>query len=253
LNEGKVSAVVQAFLREASGAQIWQQVIAPIEWDTDAEEAPEVIRDIKDRLVLLGEKSGVMPDRAEDVAEHLYATAYATATRQKDRYLTRADLLRLFNERTRVSLPAAVADALLAAIPQHLVPAGPRPRAIGGKSRAIGRRPPLPARYYARQAVLADITARLSSYPVLILQGGTGVGKSIAAVGHAMASTPFWGWVNLRGVSGAALTDLLEHVVAELRAEDGLTHIVLDDIELPGGRSSPGDAACTDQDYFGRA
>jgi hypothetical protein len=96
-----------------------------------------IIRQIKDRLVLLGERSGVTPGKADDVAEHLYATAYATATRQKDRYLTRADLLRLFHERTQVSLPAATANALLAAIPRHLVPAGPLPVAVGGKSRAV--------------------------------------------------------------------------------------------------------------------
>jgi hypothetical protein len=233
LKEGKVSAAVQTFLRAASDAEIWQQLIVPIEWDTDAEEAPEIIQEIKDRLVVLGEKSGVTPDKADNVAEHLYATAYGTATRQKDRYLTRADLLRLFHERTHVSLPAATANALLAAIPRHLVPAGPLPVAVGGKSRAVGRLPRLPARYYARKVVLVDIATRLSSYPVLILQGGTGVGKSIAAVGHATASPSPWGWVDLRGVSGAALTDMLERVVAELRTEDGLTHIVLDDIDLP--------------------
>src|SRR5271166_3167604 len=189
LPQGRVSAAVQNFLRGASDAHIWQQLIAPIEWDTDAEEAPEVIREIKDRLVVLGEKSGVTPDKADDVAGHLYATVYATATRQKDRCLTRAELLRLFHERTQVSLPAATANALFAAIPQHLVPAGPLPLAVGGKSGLVGRPPPLPARYYARQAVLADITGRLSSYPVLVLQGGTGVGKSIVAIAHAAAST----------------------------------------------------------------
>jgi len=233
LAEGKVSVGVQAFLRAASDTQIWQRLIAPIEWDTEAEEVPEVIREIKNHLVILGEKSGVTPDQADDVAEHLYARAYATATRQKDRDLTRADMLRLFHERTHVSLPAATANALLAAIPQHLVPTGPLPVAVGSKSVAVGRPPPLPARYYARQAVLADITGRLSHYPVLVLQGGTGVGKSVAAIGHAAASTSSWGWVDLRGVPAATLADVLDRIVAELGAEDGLTHIVLDDIELP--------------------
>ena len=234
LKEGKLSTTAQASLRAASDAQmIWQRLIAPIEWDTDAEEAPEVIREIKDRLVMMGQPAGVAPDKAEEVAEHLYATAYGTATRQRDRHLTRADLLRLFHERTHVSLPAATANALLAALPQHQVLAGQVPVAVGGKQGAVGRPPPLPARYYARQTVLADIAARLSAYPVLILQGGTGVGKSVAAIGHVAASTSPWGWVDLRGVSAMALTDMLDRVVAELVAEDGLIHMVLDDIELP--------------------
>jgi hypothetical protein len=155
------------------------------------------------------------------------------ATHQKDRYLTRADLLRLFHERTHVSLPAATVDALLAAIPQHMMPAGPLPVAVGSKSGTVGRPPPLPARYYEREAVLADVALRLSSYPVLVLQGGTGVGKSIAAIGHTVSSASSWGWVDLRGVPTAALVEMLDRIVAELTAEDGLTHIVLDDFELP--------------------
>jgi hypothetical protein len=220
LAEGKVSAAVQAFLRTASDALIWQQLIAPIEWDTEAEEAPEVIQEIKDRLVVLGEASGVMPDKAEDVADHLYAIAYATATRQKDRYLTRASLLRVFHERTHLSLPAATANVLLAAIPKHLVPAGALPLAVGGKSGGVGRPPPLPSRYYARDTVLADIARRLAAYPILLLRGGTGVGKSVAAAGHAAASTSSWGWVDLR-TCGGGLADMLDRVVNELTAEDG--------------------------------
>jgi hypothetical protein len=144
-----------------------------------------------------GQPAGVVPDKAEEVAEHLYATAYATATRQRDRSLTRADLLRLFHDRTHVSLPSAAANALLAAIPQLLVPAGPFPLAV------------------------------------LVLQGGTGFGKSVAAIGHITAGTSSWGWVDLRGLSAGAVMDMLDRAAAELVAEDGLTHIVLDDTELP--------------------
>ena len=233
LAEARVSTAVQAFLQAASDADLWQRLIAPIEWDTDAEKAPHIIQEVKDRLVLLGSASGVTPDKAEDVAEHLYSIAYERATRQNDRYLTRAELLRVFHELTHLSLPAATVTALLAVVGRHLVPAGAVPLAVGGKSAAIGRPPPLPSRYYARSTVLADIAERLSAYPVLVLQGGTGVGKSIAAIGHAAVSTSSWGWVDLRGLQAPALVDMLDRVVAELGTEVGLTHVVLDDIELP--------------------
>jgi hypothetical protein len=48
--EGKISARVRAFLQTGSDAKICEGLIAPVEWDTEAEEAPEVIREIKDRL-----------------------------------------------------------------------------------------------------------------------------------------------------------------------------------------------------------
>ncbi len=133
-------------------------------------------------------------------------------------------------------MPAATYNALLAIIPQHLATLGADgalPQAVGGARSAVGRAPPLPSRYYARGAVLGDIERRLAVHPILVLQGGTGVGKSIAAAGHVAASTLSWGWVDLRGVHSAALTSLFDRVVAELTAESGLTHVVLDDIELP--------------------
>ena len=233
-----MSAPVQAFLRTASDAMICEQLIAPVEWDTEAEEAPEVVQEIKDRLVVLGQTSGVTPEKAESVAAHLYEIAYGTATRQKDRFLTRAEVLRVFHERTHVSMPTAIYDVLLATIPRHLATPGVEgsgvlPLAVGGQNWAVGRPPPLPSRYYARGTVLGDIERRLAAYPILVLLGGTGVGKSVTAAGHAAASTSIWVGVNLRGVRSGALKNMLDRVVAELTAEGGLTHVVLDDIELP--------------------
>jgi hypothetical protein len=85
----------------------------------------------------------------------------------------------VFHERTHLSLPAAAYNALFAAIPRLLSTEGAGalgtlPMAVGGKSGAIGRPPPLPSRYYARRAVLTEIERRLAEYPVLVLQGGTG-------------------------------------------------------------------------------
>ena len=231
LNEGKISAALQSFLRKATDAELWQKLIAPIEWDTGAEETPEVVQEIKDRLVVLGESTGVTPDGAETVAASLYAIAFNTASQETGRFLTRADFLREFQNRTRVSLPAATATALFAAIPKHLVSqASPVRSATGGGE--VRRPPPLPPRYYERADILSGFDRRLALHPVLVLQGSTGVGKSIAAAGHAALSTLSWGWVDLRAVHGRELIQMLDRIATELTIEDGLTHVVLDDLEL---------------------
>ncbi|QSR85309.1 hypothetical protein [Methylacidimicrobium sp. B4] len=233
LDEAKVSLRVQTFLQEASDAEIWKRMIAVVEWDTEAEEVPEIVREIEDRLVLLGKEAFVAPDKSKEVADSLFKTVFETATREKDPFLTRAKLWELFYERTYVSMPAATANMLRGFFEQHWKSAGPLPMAIGGRASWIGRPPPLPARYYRRQAIMDEIAARLSSDPVLVLQGGTGVGKSIAAAGHTALSTSSWGWVDMRGVPAATLADLLDRVVGELAAEEGIKNLVLDNIELP--------------------
>lgn len=231
LAEGQVSAPVQAFLRSTSSAGIRQGLISAIEWDTAADDASEVIRAVKDELVVLGEANGVPPESAEAVADHLYANAFATATRREERYLTRAGLLRAFADKTRVSLPAATVAALVTAIPKHLVPEGALALTGGGRSSVIRLPPPLPARYYPRTTVLTELSQRLSESVVVVLQGGTGVGKSVSLAGHVTSSTSSWGWVDLRGV--VELARLLDRVEYELAVESGITHLVLDDMTLP--------------------
>ena len=120
IKENSVSNSVLNFLRSASGEQIWKGVISLIEWDTEANEVKEIIQEVKDRLVVLGERFSVTPDKASDVAEHLYAIAFERATRHKNRHLTRAEMLRVFSQNTHVSVPAAVANAYLARSTEHL-------------------------------------------------------------------------------------------------------------------------------------
>jgi hypothetical protein len=112
LRDAKISAELQAFLQTAQDSEVWQRMIAPVEWDTDADGLTEVRREVGDRLILLGETYGVTPDAAAAVADHLYTYAFETSVRQKDRVLSRPLLLQLFEARTRISLPAEVANAL---------------------------------------------------------------------------------------------------------------------------------------------
>jgi hypothetical protein len=47
------------------------------------------------------------------------------------------------------------------------------------------------------------------------------------------AATGAWGWVDLRGSNDIALREQLASVIRDLRAEEGITNVVLDDLELP--------------------
>ena len=192
-----------------------------------AEEAPEVIREIKDRSSS-SVKPGVTPDKAEDVAAHLYEIAYGTATRQKDRFLTRAELLRVFHARTHVSMPAATYNALLAIIPQHLEhwERMTAPQAVGG---ARGGRP-------------------RPAFAVTLLRQRGRSGRHRTAVGRPSNPGPAGrdrrgkvhrrrrscGGVHVKlGLGRSARRPrprsvLLDRVVAELAAESGLTHVVLE-------------------------
>jgi len=230
--EGKLPKPVQDFIRGASDETLWAELIAPIEWDLKAESTASIIQEVKGRLVILGSHKRVSADRAELVAEHLYAHANETATRQRDRSLGRAELLRLFDEKTRQSLPADLYDSLICALGAHL-PTPNGATTIGAPAPAIGSPPPLPPRYFERAATLGEVARRLGSDGALVLEGGTGVGKSTVAAGHAAASGEVWGWVDLRGLDAASLVAVLDRVNIGLAIEPGIQGLVLDDIAVP--------------------
>jgi len=230
--EGKLPKPVQDFIRDASDETLWAELIVPIEWDLEAESTAAIIQEVKDRLVILGDQKGISADRAELVAEHLYAHANETATRQRDRSLGRADLLRLFDEKTRQSLPAELYDRLLNALGAHLPKPG-GPTTIGAPAPVIGSAPPLPPRYFERTSILDEVSRGLGSDGALVLEGGTGVGKSTVAAGHTAAAGELWGWVDLRGLDAAGLAVAFDRVNITLAVEPGIQGLVLDDIAVP--------------------
>jgi hypothetical protein len=237
LNESRVSAAVQAFLRDTDARGIWERLIARVEWDTDAADAPEVVQEIRNILVTLGQPRGIPSKEAEKLTAQLYEAAWAVATaRDGDRSLVRADAIRIFDEKTRVSLPHAALSTLLARLAQL---SGGRelgtllPLPVVGRSSSLGRAPALRTRHHSRPAVVDEIHARLTEFPRLVLYGATGTGKSTLAAEYVAAATDAWGWVDLRGVAEVALTERLTRIANDLEGEEGITNVVLDDLELP--------------------
>ncbi len=233
VTDGKISNTVKDFISNASDATLWLDLILAIDWDFDAAGTTEIIQEVKNKLVVLGHEKSVSADRAEAVAEYLYTYAYETATRQKDRTLTRAELLRLFDSKTRQSLPAAAYDSILGAFGALYESRGSAMTAIGTTTATIGRPPPLPPRYFARTQVLAEVERRIFHQTTLVLEGGTGVGKSTVAASHLASSGDNWGWVDLRGVDSAAIAVMLHRAAVAVSAETGIFGVVLDDIAVP--------------------
>ena len=237
LNEGRVSAAVQAFLRETDGPGIWERLISRVEWDTDAAASPEVIKQIEDNLIVLGQSRGIPAREAEKGAAHLYEATWAVATaRDRDRSLVRADALRIFDERTRVSLPQTALSRLLSALPEasgssDLGALLPLP--VVGKSPSVGRAPTLQIRHHRRPDVVVEIRTRLAEKGRLVLYGATSTGKSSLAAEYIPAATEAWGWVNLRGVDYNTPSQRLASVINDLQSEKGISNIVLNDLELP--------------------
>ena len=237
LQEQRISSQVQAFLRDSDASGVWLRLVSKVEWDTDAAEAPDVVKEIKDELVSWGAERHVPTVEAEKVTAHLYEAAWSVATRRDaDRFLVRADAIRIFDEKTQTSLPQATLLALFDALTR--LPAGqalvaaPQLSMIG-RTNVIRRAPSLTARHFSRSTLIGNIAKRAQNCATVILYGSTGTGKSTLAAEFVAATTEVWGWVDLRGLETDALTQRLAAVSLELKDEEGIRHLVLDDFDVP--------------------
>jgi hypothetical protein len=239
LDEHRVSAPVQAFLRQADNSAIWQRLISRVEWDTDAAEAPQVVQEIKDRLVVWGHARRIPAAEAEKVAAHLFDRAWSVAAMQeRDRFLSLAEAIRLFDEKTQISLPQPVVAALLSVFEQTPALrelAGISPISVIGQTSFIGRPSSISIRHFSRSAVIGDVSIRVAKSGGIVLYGGTGTGKSTLAAEYVAGESTPWGWVDLRGFEEpAALLHRLTTIARELDGDEGIAHLVLDDFHIPG-------------------
>ena len=228
ITENRLSANIMDFLKSATDDQIIEDLILPIEWVTRANSKSEVIRRIKDQLVVHGQSKGVAAISSENTIGQLHLEAWLAATKAKDRALTRADFIRVFDQHTRMSLPLTTVETLLLRIAgtssqppisTNIIP-----------TRVITSPPPLPPRYYRRSSVLDEIRAAIGG-TIAVLYGATGTGKTTAAAAYCLSVPGQWGWIDLRGKDTASIEMQLSVAAVYAEGSLGPLPVVLDDLD----------------------
>lgn len=93
------------YLETAAPSEIIEGLIEPIEWSVGQGDADALIRKIKDKLVLHGERNNVASANAEKVFDALQTAAFEAASTRDAPPLTRAAFLRIFDNRILVQVP----------------------------------------------------------------------------------------------------------------------------------------------------
>jgi hypothetical protein len=165
------------FLAERCLNEVLDKLIMPITWHTSAESSEMVLKEIRDFLVLHGNREGIGAGDAEKVLAALHYEAWRVATKNKDRALSFADFIRIFDEHTRISIPIKSCNDRARA---DAYPSGPL---------SVDFTPPLPAALIRRAAIVSELKRSLvdtasqrgNAPPCVALVGMPGVGKSVLA------------------------------------------------------------------------
>ena len=237
--EGKISKEVADFLKKAEHQQIYEQLIEPIAWETNSEEASSVERSIREKLVLHGNRQiiPIPPSHAEKVVDHLLEEALMVATQKDNRELTRRRFLEIFEEQTtqRISTPYLQRLQMLATMVNPFEATfieGSSDITIQSQSPIQTAIPPLYPNVFLRTDLLVNVQAKLQSDGIAVLQGGTGRGKTTLAKLTANTIEGSWFWLNLTKRDPFQVAQLLQQLAVVVSNQSSQVNIVLDDLNL---------------------
>ena len=235
--EEKISEQVKTFLKQADPQEIYQQLIAPITWETESKPASFVEQSINEKLVLHGNQLGFLPSEAKKVADCLLKEALTVATQKENRKLTKVRFLEIFEEQTTQSVSAPYLRHLQT---QTTIMGNVGSPFIGVSSDITIQsqssiQTAIPQLYFTvvpRADKVMSIRTELQSEGIAIIQGGTGRGKTTLAKLTADTISGSWFWLSFTNKNPSQVAQLLQQLAIAVSNESEQVNVVLDDLNL---------------------
>lgn len=223
LGKLKLSTKAQAFIDARNDEELRRDLLRRIQWDAGQPSLEALAADLEDGAAeFLASTSGVASDQAAILAELMVGRVLKTATDRKLCQLRRADLLKLGDQLSRVSVPRSLL--------QDLLNRGDR-TTIVGDHRVLqpGMVAPSPLPMVERVTLAGDVKARLIGHQIALVVGSTGLGKTSLAEQVARDSGSPWLTAGFRDLELVPLLDRLSRIVSEVATQD-IRLLLLDDV-----------------------
>jgi hypothetical protein len=221
------SPEIRAFCASASPQAILDQLILPMAWIAGQGDGDSFVRRIKDKLIIHGKTEGVSADEADKAFDPLYMAALDAAKSKDAPPLSRAEFLRIFDAATSMQMRT---HDVVALIQKALAtPTSASAINVATPEIAIEARPHLPLRYFRRENLEGRLGSLTTAGPV-VLQGGTGTGKTLLAA-SALRDNDDTAWLSLRDLPPAEVRARLVAARAALMAIGRPLKLVLDDLD----------------------
>ena len=207
LDSNKFSESVREFVRARDDAALCTDLLRKIHWDCGQRNLASISRELEGRLIVLGRERFQLPameaQRLVDVLMY-HVLKKCIVKKASDRVLTRAELYLDIDLATRQSLPRAAVETIVQLAPALLSALfeGTTPVALttGQMSWLIaGNDLPAPCFIISRPKLEAATAKALEAHGLVVLVGGTGLGKSLLARAIAVKQDSGFEIVDFRG------------------------------------------------------
>jgi hypothetical protein len=228
------SADFSDFLKNADIFEMFTKVIRPFRFETSLDGIEGVEDEIRSRLVLLGEIYRVPPTDAEKAIDALLSAAWRIATRESNRLLDRALLLKTFEQYTQLTVPRADVEqsaqvaGMLKRVEAHLSGDGKNALPIIAAQTIFSPMPPLPRRYLHRPVVQEKIDVALRRSGIAVISGPIRIGKTTSVLNLRLHKGMPLLWLDLSIRKGVDVIDFLRRAAEELSVRNDFGGVVVD-------------------------
>ena len=188
LGDDRFSQSVRAFCQARNDAVLRRDLIARIRWDCGKPDFADLRKQLEDRIVVVGRDRFELPAQdAVGLADHLVYCVMekSIANDIQNRVLGRADLYKLIDQASRVSLPRTTIEHLtgnLSTLARTLTGAGATDSSLSVADTdwlIDSRTLPHPQGMIPRTHIAALVTDALDRCGIAVLVGASGLGKTI--------------------------------------------------------------------------
>lgn len=224
------------FITSISAETFHRECIQRISWLLNEPSVDEVREAARLKLHAFGEQMGLLPRDSDQAMERLFRHIAEIGMREH-RELTRAEFRVLFDEATRISVPASFVNAQASKMAAQL-------QLSTGSAAQEAYLPPepfllpgLPNPCMPREELVTQLAKSLSEHTFLALQGSTGKGKSTMAKLVAKKSGSKWGWANMSHLRPEQRVPALRNLNRQVASWGPAPTLILDDFAAEGADS----------------
>lgn len=216
------------FIKHAKADELREKILHQISWVCGEKNIKVLDQAIRDRLVYLGEPKGITPTDSEKARDSLIAEILTKIGQKSGRQLSRADLLRIFEKATSISLPKSQIRGIMASM-QAANQGSPVGTILATDLVLNATGIPLPPRILDRRILVEKIISEMGQSGSLWLHGSSGTGKTVLTQFIARQSNYSWLIVPLRDCTDASELDFRLCRVLQTLSLDKIGGVILDD------------------------